>query len=171
MRNAFEQHAGEAFELSPLHAPGRVFLSQPSDVAEEQGQQQEAAEEEEEAPAPSGSGPGAEAQQQQQVQQQQQQQQQQRGGSEAGSSGSSEAEAGAGATAEADSGSSSGAGAPVLQPKRQWVYRQAGEEEEFHSRWAAGGWLLDNPVGVPTEREHSVTALGEPVFRVLLEKK
>ncbi|WIA34329.1 hypothetical protein OEZ86_012668 [Tetradesmus obliquus] len=44
-------------------------------------------------------------------------------------------------------------------------------EEQFVSSWAAGGWLVDNPLGVPTEREHYVTAQGGKVFRVLLVKQ
>lgn len=43
--------------------------------------------------------------------------------------------------------------------------------EQFISTWAAGGWLVENPLGVPTEREHYVQAQGGKVFRVLLVKK
>ena len=38
------------------------------------------------------------------------------------------------------------------------------------SGWAAGGWLRENPLGVPTERELHVLAQGVPVYRVLLER-
>ncbi len=53
---------------------------------------------------------------------------------------------------------------------------EEGDEEEdgdpFVSQWAAGGWLRDNPVGVPTEREYYVAATqGAPVYRVLLVKR
>lgn len=42
----------------------------------------------------------------------------------------------------------------------------------FESKWSKeGGWLTDNPIGVPTEREHYVTAGGGSVFRVLLRRK
>eukprot|EP00878_Enallax_costatus_P037091 GHUV01041865.1.p1 GENE.GHUV01041865.1~~GHUV01041865.1.p1 ORF type:complete len:140 (+),score=52.06 GHUV01041865.1:64-420(+) len=41
----------------------------------------------------------------------------------------------------------------------------------FVSSWASGGWLVDNPLGVPTEREHYVQVQGGKVFRVLLIKK
>lgn len=40
----------------------------------------------------------------------------------------------------------------------------------FVSRWADGGWLCENPLGVPTEREHYVGVSGGRVFRVLLQK-
>jgi tRNA (guanine-N7-)-methyltransferase len=43
-------------------------------------------------------------------------------------------------------------------------------QEVFVSQWAAGGWLVDNPLGVPTEREHYVQQQGGPVYRVLLTK-
>lgn len=37
--------------------------------------------------------------------------------------------------------------------------------------WAAAGWLVDNPLGVPTEREVHVLAQGLPVYRILLVKR
>jgi tRNA (guanine-N7-)-methyltransferase len=46
----------------------------------------------------------------------------------------------------------------------------AAGQEVFVSQWAAGGWLVDNPLGVPTEREHYVQQQGGPVYRVLLTK-
>jgi hypothetical protein len=46
-----------------------------------------------------------------------------------------------------------------------------GEPEGFVSTWAAGGWLADNPLGVPTEREVYVTEQGGKVFRVVLVKQ
>ncbi|KAI8473657.1 MAG: putative methyltransferase-domain-containing protein [Monoraphidium minutum] len=42
----------------------------------------------------------------------------------------------------------------------------------FASAWAAGGWLRDNPVGTPTEREHYVTETQDgAIYRVLLLRK
>ncbi|EFJ47757.1 hypothetical protein VOLCADRAFT_61222 [Volvox carteri f. nagariensis] len=38
-----------------------------------------------------------------------------------------------------------------------------------HSQ-CAGGWLVDNPVGTPTEREHYVAQQGLPVYRVMLTR-
>lgn len=39
------------------------------------------------------------------------------------------------------------------------------------SSWAAGGWLLDNPVGAPTEREVFMQLVtGDPVYRVYLKR-
>lgn len=43
-------------------------------------------------------------------------------------------------------------------------------EDGWASQWAARGWLQDNPMGVPTEREVYVTDGGFPVYRVLLER-
>ena len=43
-------------------------------------------------------------------------------------------------------------------------------EEAFASAWAVGGWLVENPVGVPTEREVHTLQQGLPVFRVLVER-
>jgi len=40
--------------------------------------------------------------------------------------------------------------------------------DNLKSQWAAGGWLRENPIGVPTEREHYVLQQGLPVFRILL---
>ncbi|KAJ9513742.1 hypothetical protein QJQ45_015506, partial [Haematococcus lacustris] len=45
---------------------------------------------------------------------------------------------------------------------------EEGEGSGFQSQWALGGWLADNPLGVPTEREHMVTQRGLPVYRMLL---
>ncbi|GIL85930.1 hypothetical protein Vretimale_8993 [Volvox reticuliferus] len=36
------------------------------------------------------------------------------------------------------------------------------------SEWAKYGWLAENPVGTPTEREHYVAQQGLPIFRLLL---
>lgn len=42
----------------------------------------------------------------------------------------------------------------------------------FVSEWAKGGWLRDNPVGVPTEREYYVAETqGADIYRVLLVKR
>lgn len=46
-----------------------------------------------------------------------------------------------------------------------------GSSYGFVSKWAEGGWLADNPLGVPTERENYVQRQGGKVFRVLLVKK
>lgn len=37
--------------------------------------------------------------------------------------------------------------------------------------WAAAGWVPENPVGVPTEREVHSLAQGKPVYRCVLVKK
>lgn len=43
-----------------------------------------------------------------------------------------------------------------------------GDRDEW--LWASKGWLMDNPLGVPTEREHYVLSSGRPVYRFLLQK-
>jgi hypothetical protein len=43
-------------------------------------------------------------------------------------------------------------------------------EDGWASQWAARGWLQENPMGVPTEREVYVTDGDLPVYRVLLER-
>lgn len=44
-------------------------------------------------------------------------------------------------------------------------------ETEWESTWVRGGWLVDNPLPVPTERELHVLSQGLPVYRVFLEKR
>jgi hypothetical protein len=44
-------------------------------------------------------------------------------------------------------------------------------ESEFVSSWKAHGWLKDNPLGTPTEREFHVLQQKLPVYRVLLTNK
>ncbi|KAF5836399.1 putative methyltransferase-domain-containing protein [Dunaliella salina] len=46
-----------------------------------------------------------------------------------------------------------------------------GDWENMVSRWAEAGWLKDNPVGVPTEREFYVEQQQLPVYRMLLIRK
>lgn len=51
---------------------------------------------------------------------------------------------------------------------------QTAEEEGFQSTWASQGWLKENPVGAPTEREvYTLTtgAFGGNAFRILLVRK
>jgi hypothetical protein len=43
--------------------------------------------------------------------------------------------------------------------------------ERMPSEWAASGWLRQNPLGVPTEREWYVEVKRLPVFRMMLVKK
>lgn len=37
--------------------------------------------------------------------------------------------------------------------------------------WSKNGWLTDNPLGVPTERELHTTDRGLPVYRIMLVKR
>ena len=72
--------------------------------------------------------------------------------------GSDAASAGAGAAAEdADTGDDT-----------------SSDEEEGPTGWAArpgNGWLRDNPVGVPTERELGTVAAGGHCWRALLQRR
>lgn len=43
--------------------------------------------------------------------------------------------------------------------------------EKLESKWEAGGWLKDNPLDVPTEREFYVQQKQLPVYRVMLTKR
>ena len=45
------------------------------------------------------------------------------------------------------------------------------EEEKKWRSWAAAGWLAENPLRVPTEREVHTLSQGLPVYRCLLVKK
>lgn len=60
------------------------------------------------------------------------------------------------------------------------VFHQASELEEgnegkivekFDSKWAKAGWLVENPLPVPTERELHVLNQSLPVYRIMLVKK
>ena len=44
------------------------------------------------------------------------------------------------------------------------------EEVTWRSSWAEAGWLIDNPLGVPTEREMMGKEQGLPVYRMMLER-
>ena len=41
----------------------------------------------------------------------------------------------------------------------------------FASSWAGAGWLVENPLGLPTEREVHVMQQGLPVYRLLLVRR
>ncbi len=43
--------------------------------------------------------------------------------------------------------------------------------EEWQSEWAKGGWLLTNPLGVPTEREVLVQSQGGSIYRIMLVRQ
>ena len=42
--------------------------------------------------------------------------------------------------------------------------------DKWRSSWARAGWLEENPIGVPTEREVQTLGEGLPVFRVMLQR-
>ena len=45
-----------------------------------------------------------------------------------------------------------------------------GSADGWRSSWARAGWLEQNPIGVPTEREVQTIGEGLPVFRVMLQR-
>jgi hypothetical protein len=162
MRDEFEQYAGDVLQLSPLHSTAATFQWTP---------------EQEAAAAAASEDPSDVARRQQQQQQQQEDALAEQASSEAAessSSSSSSSEDGHGSNTAASSSSSSS----LQHSSADESYADHGDssnevqsEEPFVSSWAAGGWLVDNPLGVPTEREHYVQAHGGKVFRVLLVKQ
>jgi tRNA (guanine-N7-)-methyltransferase len=144
MRDEFEQYAGDILQLSPLHSPATTFQWTP---------EQEAA-------------AAAASEQPSDVARRQQQQQQH--GDEAATSSSSSSSEGDGSSDSSQENSSSADDEGYEEVHSSQLHS---EEEQFVSSWAAGGWLVDNPLGVPTEREHYVQAQGGKVLRVLLVKQ
>ena len=45
-----------------------------------------------------------------------------------------------------------------------------GEDDGWRSTWVHGGWLSENPIGTPSERELQTLGEGLPVFRVMLRR-
>ena len=43
-------------------------------------------------------------------------------------------------------------------------------DDGWRSTWAHAGWLDENPLGIPTEREVQTTGEGLPVFRIMLRR-
>ncbi|KAG2500401.1 hypothetical protein HYH03_001972 [Edaphochlamys debaryana] len=199
MRNMFEKHAFDAFELAPQHdpsTPGAVFFStppaasSPSAAAEAQHAPSgaEAAEGLRDSHAGSGSGPAAAG----------------HGGGaidyKAAAAGAARHAVAAAAAAQAAvrqaeaeaSVSASGTDSEQdVQSTREEDEEEMGagggmSDEEggsasgrdedddiatMDSVWARSGWLVTNPVGTPTEREHYVQQQGLPVYRVMLVRK
>ncbi|KAK3264631.1 hypothetical protein CYMTET_13121 [Cymbomonas tetramitiformis] len=48
---------------------------------------------------------------------------------------------------------------------------ESGDKEEVESTWHQWGWLRENPMQVPTEREMYVLGDGLPVYRIMLERR
>ncbi|KAI3434614.1 hypothetical protein D9Q98_002682 [Chlorella vulgaris] len=55
-------------------------------------------------------------------------------------------------------------------PEQQAAAVVGGEQPQWRSQWAASGWLADNPLGVPTEREVLTVEQGLPVYRMMLRR-
>lgn len=169
MRDEFEQHAGDVLQLSSLHSTAAVFHW----TREQEAAAQAAA-------AAADQADKAVLKQQQRlasIQQQQKQQWEQQVGSDgqqqqpqhhaadyktAPNTGTDVEQA------EADQEVLSTAVATTSDEEQS---EANSDDDVFVSKWAAGGWLVDNPLGVPTEREHYVQAQGGKVFRVLVVKK
>ena len=76
------------------------------------------------------------------------------GGGEGGGGAEEAAAAGEGDAAGAEAGAEGGV--------------EVGVSAGWSSAWATGGWLLENPLGVPTEREVQNLSQGKPCYRVML---
>ena len=70
------------------------------------------------------------------------------------------------------------AGAHAGGPRAVFFPDPAEEEEDGEGGaggaadgWREAGWLRENPLGTPTEREMLVQEAGDPVYRLLLEKR
>ena len=57
------------------------------------------------------------------------------------------------------------------EPPRGDEGEGATEKKREWKSWAAAGWLPENPLRVPTEREVHTLSQGLPVYRCLLVKK
>jgi hypothetical protein len=161
MRDEFEQHAGDVLELAPLHSTAPVFHW----TAEQEYAALAAA---------AGVQPAS-----QQLQQQHQQQKHEAScvdaaGGRTDDSGSSTSSSTHDSTGGSTSGSSSEepqAEDDIMEGVSDYMSEAGSDSEAFESTWAAGGWLVDNPLGVPTERENYVLSQGGKVFRVLLVRR
>jgi tRNA (guanine-N7-)-methyltransferase len=85
---------------------------------------------------------------------------------------SEHAAASAGETASnTSSGTTGNENAEAEHNSSEEMSEAAESSQPFESTWGAGGWLVDNPLGVPTERENYVLSQGGKVFRVLLVRQ
>jgi len=145
MRDAIEEAASDAFEPAPQHAdPSAVFFAKSHGLAVVK-------------PSSGGSSSGST------------QAAAAAGGDSSSPSTDTAAAAGA-ATETAGGGDEDGSWQP------NWVKSDGDDSEDegplFVSEWAKAGWLKDNPVGVPTEREYYVASTqGAEVYRILLVKR
>ncbi|KAL4433842.1 hypothetical protein ABPG75_000283 [Micractinium tetrahymenae] len=73
------------------------------------------------------------------------------------------------ATADAAAEEQGGEGQQEEEEAGQQPEERA-EQAQRQSQWAAAGWLQENPLGVPTEREVLTTAQGLPVYRIMLRR-
>jgi hypothetical protein len=158
MRDEFEQHAGDVLQLSPLHTTAPVFH-----WTREQEYAAAAA-----AVAAAAAAAGSS--------------QQQEDAEASSQSGQEAAVHNTGAAPDADSSSqsadcsSSSVDAGCTVEDSTDVDGEEGSDSsdadpDFVSTWVEGGWLVDNPLGCPTERENYVLSQGGKVFRVLLVKE
>jgi hypothetical protein len=156
MRDEYEQHAIDVLQLSPLHTTAPVFhWTQEQEYAALAAAAATAAPE------------AADAQ----ADDTQQEEQQQDGAGEMQQEDNSlhipSATPGIDANGDGSGSDSSKADGHA----EVGISEEAHSSEGFVSTWAEGGWLVENPLGVPTERENYVQNQGGKVFRVLLVKK
>jgi hypothetical protein len=157
MRDEYEQHASDVLQLSPLHTTAPVFHW---------------TREQEYAALAAAAAAAADAQA---VENQQEQQQQQDGAGEVQQAADSLhiplAAAGIDGVNSSNSGEDTNNSSRAAGEAEVGSIEEANSSEGFVSTWAEAGWLVDNPLGVPTERENYVQNQGGKVFRVLLVKK
>jgi len=153
MRDAFEQHCGGLLAPAEAHAagPDAVFFETPAAPRSAEG------------PSGRGAVPTADAA---------------ASAAAAGGGGGYEelqARLDAAGASSAPAAEASGDGEAEEEPPEEGGGGGSGgassTEPLFRSAWAAAGWLAANPIGVPTEREHMVTAGGGRAYRVLLRKR
>lgn len=147
MRNAFEQHASDAFQPAPQHTQDGVFFAEISDDK-----------------APSSAG--------QQCKSITGTDTDYANLSETIASAEQHVKSrdAAGDDAVEVSNSQGGDESPSTTDKEP-AGEVASSDPPFESQWATAGWLKVNPIGVPTEREHYVLSCGGAAYRLLLVKK
>jgi hypothetical protein len=161
MRDTFEEYAADAFTLAPEHRPDNVFfLGDATAPASSPSQHRQ-----HDSPPGSDTGSSDEGATGHMADNGE-------GSSSSSSmpSSSSSSDGGAGVD-EGDRGSGVAASSSPAAASGSDGSDVGGEgEERFESQWKKGGWLRENPMGVPTEREYLVGSEGRSVYRVLLTK-
>ena len=58
----------------------------------------------------------------------------------------------------------------VANAAKEAVVRVDDKDDGWRSTWANAGWLAENPLGIPSERELQTIGEGLPVFRIMLKR-